>query len=94
MIWHREIGRANKSLDGVRPKTHIVKNVRRYYKKKNQEAPHQQRDIHKELVRQQHREDQRNLRAEASFVASQFSTQLNAEFRSKYDASAEQRRVP
>ena len=38
---------------------------------------------------QQQRDHQRNLRAEAVFMASQSSTQLHAEFRAECDASAE-----
>ena len=61
--------------------------LRRKYKKRNQEA-HQQRYIHEEKIHQQQR-DHRNLFAEASFLASQLSPQLNAEFGADYDPSAE-----
>ena len=58
-------------------------------RKRNQEALHQQRDIHEEQIQQQKRDHQRNLRVEASFLASQLFSAVNAEFGADYDASAE-----
>ena len=61
-------------------KKQIVRHVRRRDKQIGHEALHQQRSLHEEKLVQQQRDAQRNLRAEASMLAAQTSTQLHAQF--------------
>ena len=69
---------------------HIVRNIRRHYKHNGREALHQQRSLHEEQFIQQHRDLQKNHIVEASILAVQTTTQLNATFRAlEYDISAE-----
>ena len=77
--------------DRVRPRTKSPgMSDNEYYTKKIHEALHRQRSLHEEHLLQQPDDSQSNLRAEASVLASQSSTQLNAEIREmEYDTSAE-----
>ena len=78
-------------LDGDWTLTHnqVVSVSDEIIRKGNQEALHQQRDVHEEQKQQQKRDHQRNLCAEASFLACQLSPPLNAEFGPDYNTPAE-----
>ena len=80
------------SRRGIKPKRkkQIVRHVRRHDELEGHEALHQQQRLHEEQMVQQQWESEREFRAEASLIAVQNSTQLNAEFRMmEYDISSE-----